>query len=59
MSTTGPVSNDLLREVIRDVVREVIREVVAEEMAAAALTRTVSPSADHDPLACRCSRCGR
>ncbi|MEI6360945.1 MAG: hypothetical protein WCP95_02320 [Actinomycetes bacterium] len=49
MSTTGPVSNDLLREVIRDVVREVIREVVAEEMAAAALTRTVSPSAHRSP----------
>jgi hypothetical protein len=44
MSATGPVSNDLLREVIRDVVREVIREVVAEEIAAAALTRTVSPA---------------
>jgi hypothetical protein len=43
MSTTGPVSSDLLREVIRDVVREVIREVVAEEIAAAALTRAVSP----------------
>lgn len=45
MSTNGPVSNDLLREVIRDVVREVIREVVAEEIAAASLPRTVSPGA--------------
>jgi len=45
MSTSGPVSNDLLLEVIRDVVREVIREVVAEEIAAASLARTVSPGA--------------
>jgi hypothetical protein len=42
MSATGPVSNDLLREVIREVVREVIREVVAEEVAAAALSRAVA-----------------
>ena len=42
MSTTGPVSPDLLREVIREVVREVIREVVAEEVAAAALGRAIT-----------------
>jgi hypothetical protein len=42
MTTSGPVSNDLLREVIRDVVREVIREVVAEEIAAASSRQPTS-----------------
>ena len=34
MTSSDPVSSDLLREVIREVVREVDREVVAEEVAA-------------------------